>query len=163
MATAFIASKEDKQKAQRIEAAIDNGDLPKPPPLQGRMNECSQCHEMTMFARYYIPRVSWCCARCWDNWLSAPVWCTTRADQVHRGRFHIAPVGLFELYDEAYLARQKSVAVKTAQSAPSWVDAQVAKIKVQRGEESLACEARWHAAVAAGMARRGNVMTGVAA
>ena len=142
MATAFIDSTANKAKAEYLLQRIAAGTLPEPPPLQGRMNECSQCHEMTMFARYYIPRVSWCCARCWDNWLSAPIWCTTRADQVHRGRFHIVP----QCVIDAEAASNSPVA---SQDAPK------TRVFIWGAKKS---EEAWTKARKEGEARRGNVM-----
>jgi hypothetical protein len=91
MATAFLASVEDLARARNIEAAIACGDLPEPPALQGKANECANCHKMTIFARFYIPQVGYGCEACFDDWRTTPVWCSTRADDVHIGRIHVVP------------------------------------------------------------------------
>ncbi len=171
MAIAFIASVEDLARARNIEAAIASGDLPEPPALQGKANECANCHKMTVFARFYIPRVGHCCEACFDEWRTTPVWCSTRADDVHIGRVHTPPTGLFELYDEAYLKRQIST-TENADNAPvarcsaqddAYLDkaAQVCR-KIANSDKQYdamrEAEKRWTAVKLASYARRGNAM-----
>lgn len=174
MATLHIASAADKAKAQRIGDLIDNGTKCKPPELQGKANECAKCHKMTMFARFYIPKIGYCDQECFDDWRTTPAWCSTRADEVHVGRVHIPPIGIFDLYNDAYAKRQASANVKSSAAAErpqdgprdaqpasheqSWVERRVAQIKDIRGRESCDSEQRWHDARNAGYAKRGNVM-----
>lgn len=93
MAILHLASKVDIAKAQSITQAIEDGRLPKPPALEGKLNQCAnaKCGKMTLLARFYIPRVGYCCRVCFDDWRTTPVWCNTRADDVHRGRVHTIP------------------------------------------------------------------------
>ena len=160
MATAFIDSTANKAKAEHLLQRIAAGTLPEPPIGTQKRNVCEMCQATTVL-RYYIQSHGWCCGECLDASRAAPVWCNTRADQVHRGRFHIIPQCVIdaEAASNAPVAAQDAPQrVTVANPGPSWVDAQVAKIKAQRGDESLACEARWHAARRLGEARRGAVV-----
>jgi len=181
MATLYISSVEDLARARDIEARIISGDLPEPPASkQQKRNQCDKCHTDTIL-RYYVERVGWVCADC--KWPTPISICTTRADKVHRGRFHIAPVGLFELYDAEHpavapVAAQDARSVNSdeeliqgavfrlglqqdarhAKEAGNWVAERVVKIRAQRGPESVVSEERWHDARKAGEAKRGNVL-----
>jgi len=184
MAKLYISSKEDKAKAQRLEAAIDNGDLPRPPAGTQSRNVCEICHAATVL-RYYIRAHGWCCGACFDDYRIAPGWCNTRADQVHRGRFHIVPQCVIdaesasntpvvdrdvqlvhqshgdELVQRAVenLGKQQDARHAAEALSQSWVGKQVASIKAHREVESLASEQRWHAARRAGEARRGAAIS----
>jgi len=142
MATLFITSTVNKAKAEHLLQRIEDGTLPKPPALQGKANECARCHKMTMFARFHIPQVGYGCEACFDDWRTTPVWCDTRADQVHRGRFHIIPQCVID-------AEVKQSAPQTPQDAPQ---ACVYVWDAKRSEEA------WTTARKEGEAKRGNVM-----
>lgn len=144
MATYLIASKADKAKARKITQMIEDGTKAQPPALEGKLNECAnpKCGKSTVLARFYVPRVGHCCKQCFDEWRLTPVWCDTCAGDVHRGRFHVA-LGIFEEAPSKTPTAAPAHRSDT-KTTPDWVSTQVAKIKAQRGAESLATEARWH-------------------
>lgn len=155
MATAFITSSQDKAKAQRITALIDNGELPKPPEGTQKRNVCQLCQSTTLL-RYYVPKTGYCCQACFDDWRTTPVWCSTRADDVHRGRVHIIPQCIIdaEAKQNSPQTRQDTRSAKSGDCGDNWVADRVAQIKRQRGAESIASEERWHAERDEGYARR---------
>jgi len=137
MAKLYISSKEDKAKAQRIEAAIDNGDLPRPPAGTQKRNVCEMCGAATVL-RDYIKSRGQCCNAC----SALPTICNTRADQVHRGRYHIVP----QCVTDAETNSNTPVVDQDAPKARAFVwDAKQAEL-------------RWTATRKASEARRGNVM-----
>jgi len=142
MATLFINSTVNKAQAEHLLQRIEDGTLPKPPALQGKANECARCHKMTMFARFHIPQVGYGCEACFDDWRTTPVWCSTRADQVHRGRFHIVPQCVID-------AETKRNIPQTHQEAPQATDR---IFNAKRAAEA------WTTARKAAEAGRGNVM-----
>jgi ribosomal protein S27AE len=111
MATLHIASKADKAKAGEIEAMIDNGELPHPPALDGKANTCAKCGKTTLLARFYIPGVGWSCEKCFDDWRTTPVWCSTRASDVHIGCVHIIPQCVIDA-DDKYKAQVDDLILK---------------------------------------------------
>jgi len=159
MGTAFIPSKQDKANASKVMAAIDAGQMPHPPALHGKVNECAKCGKGTMLARYYIPQVGYSCETCWTDWRTTPAWCDTRASDVHLGRWHIIPQCVIDAEAKsAPVTPQGSRSAKSTEITCDWVSKQVAKINDDRGKESIATEKRWHDARNMGEANRGNVM-----
>lgn len=163
MATAFIASKNDKRKAASITRAVDDGKLPKPPKLHGITNTCDnpKCGAETVL-RYYVPGVGYCCGWCFDEWRTTPVWCSTRADDVHIGRVHIIP----QCVVDAEAAQNAPVARCSAQGdAYRETAAQVCR-KIANSDKQFDAmkesERRWIAERDAAYARR-NARLGVKA
>lgn len=141
MATAYIPSKQDKAKAQQITQMVEDGTKATPPALKGKVNTCSKCGKETMLARFYIPRVGYSCESCFDDWRTTPVWCDTRASDVHVGRVHVIPQCVID-------AEAKS-APQTPQDAPK------TRVFVWDAKQQ---EEAWTKARKASEAKRGNVL-----
>ena len=141
MATAFIDSTANKAKAEHLLQRIAAGTLPEPPIGTQKRNVCEMCQATTVL-RYYIQSHGWCCGECLDASRAAPVWCNTRADQVHRGRFHIIPQCVID-------------ADATSNAPVAFQDAPKARVFIWDAKQA---EEAWTKARKAGEAKRGNVM-----